>query len=162
MLKLFYKINVKISHVTFPLFFPLFRRLFRYFSVSKKNMSIVLLKTLTLKKISGFPSIFLSRFFMFLGKGSKKTANNIKKKHQPWYWYFFGLRGTNQPCRGPSLCFSSAPWIYPPAGCWARLGICLRHLHVQGTKKRALGCMALFSAGSTHNELAGTSGLVAA
>jgi hypothetical protein len=56
-----------------------------------------------------FLDFVLSRFLAFLGEGSSKTRQTDlgKKSDQPWY--FFGLRGTNQPRGGPSLFFLSAP-----------------------------------------------------
>jgi hypothetical protein len=62
-------------------------------------------------KTGCFSNFFYHVFgrFSVLGEGSAKTRkkNLGKKSDQPWY--FFGLRGTNQPPQGPSLFFLSAP-----------------------------------------------------
>jgi hypothetical protein len=70
---------------------------------TKKNRVEKFYKKIDKKSKTDFFSIFLSRFWAFLGEGSSKTRlkNLTKKTDQPWY--FFGLRGTNQPPQGPSI-----------------------------------------------------------
>jgi hypothetical protein len=51
-----------------------------------------------------FSRFFLSRFWAFLGEGSSKNTIKKSQKNPDQPWYFFGLRGTNQPRRG-HFCF---------------------------------------------------------
>jgi hypothetical protein len=66
---------------------------------TKKIVSQSFYKKIDKKSKTEFFSIFLSRFGAFLGEGSSKTRyknlTQTQKSDQPWY--FFGLRGTNQP-----------------------------------------------------------------
>jgi hypothetical protein len=66
-------------------------------------------KKSTKKSQTDFFSIFFYHVFgRFSVRGVQKHEKKISKKSdQPRY--FFGLRGTNQPRRGPSLFFFSAP-----------------------------------------------------
>jgi hypothetical protein len=51
---------------------------------------------------------FLDLFYRVLGRFSVRGVKKHDKKSQIIFdqpWYFFGLRGTNQPPQGPSFCF---------------------------------------------------------
>jgi hypothetical protein len=59
-------------------------------------------------KTDFFLDFFHHVFGRFSVRGVKKhDKKSHKKSDQPWY--FFGLRGTNQPPQGPSNLFLSAP-----------------------------------------------------
>jgi hypothetical protein len=93
------------------------------------------------KSQTDFSSIFLVRFWAFLGEGSAKTRQKTSKKtNQPWY--FFGLRGTNQPRRGPPVGFFLECPLVAAAGCLslscllaaaAALELVRLHAHAQRT-----------------------------
>jgi hypothetical protein len=55
-----------------------------------------------------FSICFNHAFGRFSVRGVQNTTRKIEREtDQPWY--FFGLRGTNQPRRGPSVFFWGAP-----------------------------------------------------
>jgi hypothetical protein len=72
--------------------------------VQKHHKKLFNKKAMSRLKNIDHPLDLLSYFWMFLGKGSSKTANKgfpINIDIQPWY--FFGLRGTNQPTTSRSV-----------------------------------------------------------
>jgi hypothetical protein len=77
----------------------------------KKSCRKVFTKKSTKIQNRFFSLDFLNHVFgRFSVRGVKKKHDikSRKKSYQPWY--FFGLRGTNQPRQGPSVFVLRAPW----------------------------------------------------
>jgi hypothetical protein len=112
--------STKISMSLFPRLF-VFYRVFRCFLAmgvhrhykkrfTKKSCRKVFTKKSTKQSQTDCFSIFFYHVFgRFSVRGDQKHDKKISQKKSDQPWYCFGLRGTNQPRRGPSLFFLSAP-----------------------------------------------------